>query len=101
MLVVTIEIWPWGTEELKYQIGEISAANITALGPVSTYEVCVHQNAYDAAGVAEICKEFVPRDHHRSAGPLGLIRDVLAVAVPKLDNDTVSKTGDERSRPRD
>lgn len=94
MLVATIEIWPWGTEELKYKIGEITAGNITSPGQVSAYEVRVHQGAYEDADVAEICEEFVLRDHDRSAGPLALIRDALAMAVPKSEV-TVRKAGDE------
>lgn len=86
MLVATIEIWPWGSEERKFRIGEITLGNITPRGSVSTYEVRVQQDAYDAAGVTELCEEFVLRDHDRSAGPLALIRDALALAVPKLDN---------------
>lgn len=85
MLVATIEIWPWGAEKLKYKIGEITLGNITVAGGVSTYEVRVQQDAYHEAGVAEICEEFLLRDRDRSAGPLALIRDVLTMAVPKLD----------------
>lgn len=94
MLVATIEIWPWGAEKLKYKIGEITLGNITAAGAVSTYEVRVQQDAYHEAGVAEICEEFVLRDRDRSAGPLALIRDALAMAVPKLE-DNVGKVDDE------
>ena len=94
MLVATIEIWPWGAEERKYKIGEITLGNVTARGEASTYQVRVQQDAYDPAGVAEICEEFVLGDHDRSAGPLALIRDALVMAVPKL-GDPVSKADDE------
>ncbi|OWQ98368.1 hypothetical protein [Sphingopyxis witflariensis] len=94
MLVATIEIWPWGSSELRYKVGEITLGNITAAGAVSTYEVRVQQDAYDEAGVAEICEEFLLRDRDRSAGPLALIRAALAIAVPKLE-DNVGKVNDE------
>ena len=94
MLVVTVEVWPWGSEEQKYKIGEITLGNITARGSVSTYAVRVQQDAYDPAGVAEIFEEFLLRDRDRNSAPLALIRDALAMAVPKL-GDTVSKANDE------
>lgn len=94
MLVATIEIWPRGSEEQKYKIGEITLGNITARGSVSTYQVRVQQDAYDPACVAEICEEFLLRDQDRGAGPLALIRDALVMAVPKL-GDTIGRADDD------
>ena len=46
MLVVTIEVWPWGRAELKRKVGEITAGNIAGSGPIGTYEIRVHQEEY-------------------------------------------------------
>lgn len=81
MLVVNIEIWPWGREERKYKIGEITAGNIAG-GRISNYEVRVQQEGYEPEGVPAIDKEVLLRDHDRSAGALALIRDALLIAVP-------------------
>lgn len=81
MLVVNIEVWPWGREERKYKIGEITAGNIAG-GRISSYEVRVQQAAYEPEGVLAIDKEFLLRDHDRGAGALALIRDALLIAVP-------------------
>lgn len=81
MLVVNIEVWPWGREERKYRIGKITAGNIAG-GRFSTYEVRVQQDGYGAEGVPAIDQEFLLRDHDRGAGALALIRDALLVAVP-------------------
>ena len=80
MLIVNIEVWPFGDEDKKYKIGEITAGNLSG-GTVCTYQIRVHQEAYHAAGVPEICEEFMLRDVARSAGPLALIRDALQVAL--------------------
>lgn len=81
MLVVTVEVWPWGREERKYKIGEITAGNISD-GRISTYKVRVQQDGYEPEGVPEIDEEFLLRDHDRGAGALALIRDALLIAVP-------------------
>jgi len=84
MLVVTVEVWPWGREERKYKIGGITAGNISD-GRISTYKVRVQQDGYEAEGVPAIDEEFLLRDHDRGAGSLALIRDALLVAVPLPD----------------
>lgn len=84
MLVVNIEIWPWGREERKYKIGEITAGNIAG-GRISSYKVCVQQAAYEPEGVPAIDEEFLLRDHDRRAGALTLIRDALLIAVPPIE----------------
>ena len=81
MLMVNVEIWPWGREERKYKIGEITAGNIAG-GRISSYSVRVQQTRYDLEGVPAINKEFLLRDHDRGAGALALIRDALLIAVP-------------------
>lgn len=81
MLVVNIEIWPWGREEQKYKIGEITAGNIAG-GRISSYKVRVQQEGYEPEGVPAIDKEFLLRDRDRGAGALALIRDALLIAVP-------------------
>ncbi|NJB89511.1 hypothetical protein GGR90_001686 [Sphingopyxis italica] len=81
MLVVTVEVWPWGREERKYKIGEITAANISN-GRIATYEVRVHCDGYEPEGLPAIDEEFLLRDHDRSAGALALIRDALLVTIP-------------------
>lgn len=81
MLVVNIEIWPWGREERKYKIGEITAGNFAG-GRMSSYEVRVQQAAYEPEGVPAIDEEFLLRDHDRGAGALALTRDALLIAVP-------------------
>ena len=93
MLVVTIEVWPWGRAELKRKVGEITAGNIAGSGPIGTYEIRVHQEEYREAGVAEISEELILRDHDRRAGPLALIRDALILASPR---DTESRSDDDR-----
>lgn len=81
MLVVNIEIWPWGREDRKYKIGEITAGNVAG-GRISSYEVRVQQEGYEPEGVPAIDQEFLLRDHDRGAGALALIRDALLIAVP-------------------
>ena len=81
MLVVNFEIWPWGREDRKYKVGEITAGNVAG-GRISSYEVRVRQEGYEPEGVPEIDKEFLLRDHDRGAGALALIRDALLIAVP-------------------
>ena len=93
MLVVTIEVWPWGRAELKRKVGEITAGNIAGSGPIGTYEIRVHQDEYREAGVPEISEELILRDHDRRAGPLALIRDALILAIPR---DTESRSDDDR-----
>lgn len=81
MLVVNVEIWPWGRETRKYKIGEITAGNIAG-GRISSYSVRVRQTGYELEGVPAIDEEFLLRDHDRGAGALALIRDALLIAVP-------------------
>lgn len=90
MLVLNIEVWPFGAEGQKRKIGEITAGNLSG-GTVCTYQIRVHQEAYHPAGVPEICKEFLLRDVARSAGPLSLIRDALEVALLMHE---IPETGD-------
>lgn len=87
MLVVNIEIWPWGREERKYKIGEITAGNIAG-GRISSYEVRVQQAGYEPEGVPAIDKEFLLRDHDRRAGALALIRDALLIALPPTEESS-------------
>jgi len=87
MLVVNIEIWPWGREERKYKIGEITAGNIAG-GRISSYEVRVQQAGYEPEGVPAIDKEFLLPDHDRRAGALALIRDALLIAVPPTEESS-------------
>jgi hypothetical protein len=87
MLVVNIEIWPWGREERKYKIGEITAGNIAG-GRISSYEVRVQQAGYEPEGVPAIDKDFLVRDHDRRAGALALIRDALLIAVPPTEESS-------------
>lgn len=95
MLVVTVEVWPWGRAELKRKVGEITAGNIAGSGPIGTYEIRVHQDEYREAGVAGISEELILRDHDRRAGPLALIRDALILAIPK-SGDTESGSDNDR-----
>lgn len=87
MLVVNIEVWPWGREERKHKIGEITAGNIAG-GRISNYQVRVQQAAYAPEGVPAINREFLLRDHDRGAGALALIRDALLIAVPPPDKSS-------------
>jgi hypothetical protein len=87
MLVVNVEIWPWGREERKYKIGEITAGNIEG-GRISSYKVRVQQAGYELEGVPEIDEEFLLRDHNRGAGALALIRDALLIAVPRPEESS-------------
>lgn len=99
MLVVNIEVWPRGRKERKYKIGEITAGNISD-GRISTYEVRVRQEAYEAEGVLAIEEEFLLRDHNRGAGALALIRDALLIAVPSPEEgDGASDTGPGSTSP--
>ena len=81
MLVVNIEIWPWGREERKYKIGEITVGNVAG-GRISSYKVRVQQAAYELEGIPAIDEEFMLCDHDRGAGAMALIRDALLIAVP-------------------
>lgn len=91
MLVINLEVWPFGAEGQKRKIGEIIAGNLSG-GTVCTYQIRGHQEAYHPAGVPEICEEFLLRDVARSAGPLALVRDALQVAllmheIPEIGDD--------------
>ena len=96
MLVVTVEVWPWGREERKYKIGEITAGNISN-GRIATYEVRVHCDGYKPEGLPAIDEEFLLRDHDRGAGSLALIRDALLVAVPLPDGTAGGSGADSGS----
>ena len=99
MLVVNIEVWPWGREERKYKIGEITAGNISD-GRISTYKIRVQQDGYEPVGVPAIDEEFLLRDHDRSAGALALIRDALLIAIPSAEEgDGASDTGPGSTSP--
>jgi len=95
MLVVNIEIWPWGREDRKYKIGEITAGNIAG-GRVSSYQVRVQQASYELEGVPAIDQEFLLHDHDRRAGAMALIRDALLIAVrPPEESSGGSDAGTE------
>ena len=99
MLVVNIEVWPWGREERKYKIGEITAGNISD-GRICTYKIRVQQDSYEAEDVPAIDEEFLLRDHDRSAGALALIRDALLIAVPlPEEGDGASDAGPGSTSP--
>lgn len=99
MLVVNIEVWPWGREERKYKIGVITAGNISN-GRIATYEVRVQCDGYEPEGVPAINEEFLLRDHDRGAGSLALIRDALLIAVPlPEEGDGASDAGPGSTSP--
>jgi hypothetical protein len=77
MLVVTAQIWPGGDQDRAFVIGEIQAANISGLAPVSDYAVEISQLDYKAAGV-EASDERFEFLHERRRGAWELVRGIAA-----------------------
>lgn len=71
MLVVTVEIWPYGDPEHPRRIARIGAAQTSVVaGNVADYEAVVIVDD-ELLGVAGI------RRHRRADGPLELVRRII------------------------
>ena len=82
MLVVSAEIWPGGDESRAWLVGEIIAANETALSPISSYSVSISQSPAPAIGIEAWERELTLHDHRRSEGVWALVAAILAQALP-------------------
>ena len=78
MLAVKVEIWPYGSQEHKYEIGRLSAANISDCAPVSSYTIGLSDRQGQADGVPAVI--FQLDGHRRSDGFWALIHGALTMA---------------------
>ena len=81
MLVVSAEIWPGGDESRDWLVGEILAANESALSPVSSYSVSISQGPAPAIGIEGWERELTLHDHHRRGGVWSLVAAILEQAL--------------------
>ena len=81
MLVVSAEIWPGGDESRAWLVGEIIAANESALSPVSSYSVAISQAPAPAIGIAGWERELTLHGHHRRDGVWALVAAILEQAL--------------------
>jgi len=81
MLVVSAEIWPGGDESRAWLVGEIIAANESALSPVSSYSVSISQGPAPAIGIEGWERELTLHDHHRREGVWALVAAILEQAL--------------------
>ena len=81
MLVVRVEIWPFGKSENAYEISRIGISNVTPESEDSTYEA----TAIIGRTAAEEVYGTVIDHHERSAGWLALVRRVLTNFILKDD----------------
>jgi hypothetical protein len=79
MLVVKVEIWPSGSKEGAYEVGRLSAGNISDCADVSSYEIRLSDRQGLAEGMPTV--EFQLDDHRRSDGFWPLIHKVLTKAA--------------------
>lgn len=79
MLVVKVEIWPGGSKENGYEVGRLSAANISDCADVSSYEIGLSDRQELVGGMPTV--EFQVDGHHRADGFWPLIHKALAKAI--------------------
>lgn len=79
MLIVKVEMWPFGSEENAYEIGRLSAANISECNGVSSYEVRLSETVEQDERKPIL--EFQVHDHRRSDGAWPLIQKALNTAI--------------------
>lgn len=79
MLRVTIELVPFGSEELAKTISEICIANVQTIDGIATYEASGYQ--IRDGKISEFAVEL--EEHNRKDGALKLVAEVL-LAPKKL-----------------
>lgn len=79
MLVVKVEIWPYGSEAHRYEVGRLSAGNITARGEVCSYEIRLSDRGGLVGGRQTV--DFQVDGHHRSDGFWPLVHKALTKAA--------------------
>jgi hypothetical protein len=79
MLVVKVEIWPYGSEEHRYEVGRLSAGNITDRGEVCSYEIRLSDEGGLVGGRQTV--GFQVDGHHRGDGFWPLIHKALTRAA--------------------
>ena len=87
MLVVSAEIWPGGDESRAWLVGEIIAANESALSSVSSYSVSISQAPAPSIGIEGWERELALHDHRRSEGVWALVAAILAQALHSQGSD--------------
>ena len=87
MLVVSAEIWPGGDESRAWLVGEITAANESALSPVSSYSVSISQGPAPSIGIEGWERELTLHDHHRREGVWSLVAAILEQALRPLGSN--------------
>jgi len=87
MLVVSAEIGPGGDESRAWLVGEIIAANESALSPVSSYSVSISQGPAPAIGIEGWERELTLHDHRRRDGVWALVAAILEQALPAEGRD--------------
>lgn len=90
MLVVKVEIWPYGSEERRYEVGRLRAGNITDSGEVCSYEIALSDRGGLVGGSQTV--EFQVDGHHRSDGFWPLIHEALTKAA---DDGFILQQGSE------
>ena len=98
MLVVSAEIWPGGDESRAWMVGEIIAANESALSPISSYSVSISQGPAPAIGIEGWERELTLHDHHRREGVWALVAAILEQALPPQGSD--DRSTDQEGSPR-
>jgi hypothetical protein len=79
MLVVKVEIWPYGSKEHRYEVGRLSAGNITDCGEVCSYEIRLSDRGGLVGGRQTV--EFQVEGHDRSDGFWPLVHKALTKAM--------------------
>lgn len=99
MLCVTIEIWPFGDEATKRQIGQLRLGNLSDCAPISDYSFDLRMDDRTFSGII--------LGHERNKGALPLITEALARCTftssrmaqqPKVKTRRTKKTVSSRSR---
>lgn len=86
MLVVTIELWPGGSRELRRSVGAMHIANASQLSDVSDYRILAQQSANPLTGEAAGFAEFEIVAHSRNQSVWALVKRACEEAM-KADWD--------------
>lgn len=78
MIVVHVEIWPYGDPEGSYEIGQIVAWNEGGNAALSSYSGSVIQAGSASLGVKSWEQEFRVEGHDGTDGPWRLIASILS-----------------------
>jgi hypothetical protein len=85
MIVVKIELWPFGQEILSEEIGRLEISNRTG-GDVSDYAVAGHMAGDEGSGAPAFEFESTVENHARKDGALSLLLKAIAASPAGLVN---------------